>query len=243
MAQRHTGFFADPKVWIAIGALAVSVLSLVCTVVNQLGQNRRWDALNTATVEFKEGKFYVWREMTKEEGLATQWGYDDPLILGSPEAWNKFTLLYFLQLREPATGSVVPHSNPVFTVAEAQAEARRVGATLPVALFRAFRPVFIFENSGKTEATDCNIQVSIKLGDDAWKSAFTSNTPVRIPAAQSINVSFDFAVPLQAPIPDVIRFRIHVDFADIYGRKRARDLVAGWESKRNYWFYGTVERP
>lgn len=237
MTDGNGSFFSDPKVVISILALLVSIISVIWTLANQFDQNRRWDALNIAKVEFKEAKFYIWREMTKEEALKTQWGYE-PLIVGSPEAWNKLTLPYFLQLRDMATGVVVPHTNPVFTVGEAEAEARRVGFNSPVVLFRAFRPVFIFENGGKTEATDCNIQVSIKLGDDVWKPAFASNAPVRIPVAQSVNVSFDFAVPLQVAIPDVIRFKIQTEFSDISGKRPKRELVAGWESKRNYWFYG-----
>jgi hypothetical protein len=237
MAQAHTGFFADPKVWIAIGALAVSLLSLAWTVANQLGQNRRWDALNVASVQLKEVKFYVWRELAQEEALSTDWGYE-PLIFSSPEGWGKFRLVHFLQLRVPTTGEVHAHSNPVFTVTDAEAEAKRVGAGLPVSLYRAFRPMFIFENTGKTEADEWRVRIDLKLGQGEWQPAFTSNAPVRMAAGQTVNVSFDFSMPLQLPVPRELDFRISAQFKDIHGRERLYNIVAVWESQRNYWTYG-----
>jgi hypothetical protein len=236
MAEGITRFFSDPKVILSILALVVSISSFCWSLRNQFDQNRRWGALNAATVEFREGRFKTWREMSKEEAFSSNWGYD-PLILELQEAWNKYRLVYFLQLRDHATGAVLPHSNPVFTVAEAQAEARRVGVNSGVALFRAFRPVFVFENGGKIEALDCSIQISINFGENVWKPAFTSNAPVRIPAAGKFNVSFDFALPFEIPVPAIIRFRIHGEFSDIHGRRPPRDLVVGWESQRDYWFY------
>jgi hypothetical protein len=237
MAQGQTGFFADPKVWIAVGALAVSLLSLGWTVANQLGQNRRWDALNVATVQLKEVKFYVWRELTQEEAFSTDWGYE-PLLFSSPEGWGKFRLVHFLQLRAPATGEVQARSNPVFTVKDAEVEANRVGAHIPVLLYRAFRPIFIFENTGKTDADEWRVRIDLKLGQGEWQSAFTSNAPVHMAAGQSVNVSFDFAMPLQVPVPKELDFRISAQFKDIHGREQVQNIVAVWESQRNYWTYG-----
>ncbi len=243
--RRHTEgnarLFSDPKAIVSSMAFLLSIISLFWTIGNQSDQNRRWDTLNAATVEFTEGKFYTWREMTREETFGTKWGYD-PLILGTQEGWNKFRLIYCIQLRDPTSGVVLPHSNPVFTVAEAHAEARRIGITSGIALFRVFRSLFVFENGGKSDARDCSIQVNIKTGADSWRPAFASNAPIRIPAGHKFNVSFDFALPLDTAVPDTIRFKIHVDFTDIHGKRSDRDLVVGWDSKQDYWFYGPSEK-
>lgn len=238
MSTEKTGFFADRKVILPLFALVVSIASLILTLTNQWEQNRRWDGLNTGAVELKEAKFFTWRELARDEAFSINWGYD-PLILGSHEAWNRFRLLYFLQLRDPATGSPIPHINPVFTLVEAEAEVKRVGIKQPVALFRAFRPTFIFENLGKTEVADCRITIHMRLTDAEWRPAFSSNAPVRIPAGQAVNVSFDFAIPLEQPIPKQITFKIGIEFFDIHRRHHSREVVASWESERDYWFYGT----
>lgn len=241
MSSESPSFFSDPKVILALFALIVSIGSLICTLANQWEQNRRWDALNVGMVELKETKFFTWRELTRDEAFSTNWGYD-PLILGSPEAWGKFRLVYFLQLRDPTTGTPIPKANPVFSLAEVETEVRRLGISQPVAVFRAFRPVFVFENIGKSEVTDCRIRIDMRLPSNDWQTAFESNTAVRIPPAQSVNVSFDFAIPLEQAIPNELSFKINVQFKNIHGQLRSREIVASWESQRDYWFYGKADR-
>lgn len=233
----NNSFFSDPKVWISILALAVSVGSLVWTLVTQRDQNRRWDALNAGSVELKEAKFYVWREVTRDEALTINWGYN-PLLFSSADAYNKFRIVYFLQLRDPVSGAPVPHANPVFTMSEVDNEVKRLGVKPPISVFRAFRPVFILENTGKTEVTDCHIEIDMRAGEEEWRRAFTANTPIRIAPGQPVNVSYDFALPFNTEIPKQISFRLHATFTDLHGRKRKRDVTASWESERDYWFYG-----
>ena len=236
MSTDSPGFFSDPKVLLSLLALFISISSLLWTLADQWEQNRRWDALNAGTVELKQARFYTWRELTHDEAFSTDWGYS-PLIFGSSEVWNKFRLVYFLQPRDPATGSPVSGANPVFTIPELEAEVKRLGIQQSIIVYKAFRPTFIFENIGKTEVADCNISIAIRL-DGGWQPAFHSNAPLRIPAGQPVNVSFDFAIPITQVLPKQIDFRIHIDFVNIHEKHHSREVVASWESERDYWFYG-----
>jgi hypothetical protein len=232
---------SDPKVILSILALIVSIFSLIWTCTNQWEQNRRWDALNAGTVELREAKFFTWRELTKTEAFSIEWGYD-PLILSSPEIYGRFRLLYCLQPRDPATGSPISKANPVFTLPELENELKRLDINQAVEVVRLFRPVFVFENIGKTEVTDWQVKIDLRLPNSNWQRAFESDTALRIPPTQNINVSFDFAIPLEQPIPDVLSFRISTVFKDIHGQQVLPETtIVSWESQRNYWFFGSED--
>ncbi|MBF0475654.1 MAG: hypothetical protein HQK59_07420 [Deltaproteobacteria bacterium] len=236
MSTESPGFFSDPKVLLSLFALLTSILSLFWTLANQWEQTRRWDALNAGSVELKEAKFYTWRELTRDESVSTNWGYD-PLIFGSSDGWNKFRLVYFLQPCDQATGAPISNANPVFTLPELEAELKRLRIQQQIEVYKAFRPTFIFDNMGKTEVIDCKIFVEMRL-ENVWRHAFNSNIPIRIPAGTTVNISFDFAIPISQVLPKQIDFKIHIDFMDIHGKHHSREVVASWESTRDYWFYG-----
>lgn len=237
MSTEQSGFFSDPKVILSLLAIFISLASLIWTLANQWEQNRRWDVLNIAAIELKEAKFHVYRELSKKEATSTNWGYS-PLIYSSPDNWDKYHILYFLQLRNSTDASLIPNANPVFTINEVEEEIKRLQIKSPVVLYRSFRPIFFFDNHGRTDATECNIEIYMKPDDEPWHRSFASNTPVRIPPDKSINVSFEFAIPLQSKIYKRIDYKVHIDFKDLQGNPHTRDLIASWESEHNYWFYG-----
>lgn len=79
MATDNSGFFSDPKNAISLFALLISITSLIWTLASQWEQNRRWDAVNLGRVELTDVGFIIWREISKEEALSTNWGYKPTL--------------------------------------------------------------------------------------------------------------------------------------------------------------------
>lgn len=104
--QENPSFFSDPKVIISILALVISVASLIWTLANQWGQNRRWEKLNNANPELKEVRLINWKEITAEEVHSTEWGYK-PDIYAKGEATNNYTLPYHLIARDSANNYTV----------------------------------------------------------------------------------------------------------------------------------------
>jgi len=237
MAIEQAGFFSDPKVILSLIALGISLISVIWTLANQFEQNRRWDSLNVAAVELKDVKFKVYRELTKKEAMTMNWGYS-PLIYNSPDNWDKYQMIYFLQLRNAGDNSLIPTINPAFTVNEAEDEIKRLQIKSPVNIYRSFMPIFYYDNQGKTDATECTIEIYMKPDNDPWHKSFTSNTPVRIPPSKVINVAFEFAVPLHSTMYKHIDFKIKLNFKDLHGNVRTPNVIASWESDKNYWFFG-----
>ena len=237
MATEHAGFFSDPKVILSLIALGISFISFIWTLVNQFGQNSRWYSLNVAAVELKDVKFKVYRELTKKEAITMNWGYS-PLIYNSLDNWDKYQMIYFLQLHNAGDNLLIPHANPSFTINEVEDEVKRLHVKSPVNIYRSFMPIFYFDNKGKKDATECTIEIHMKPDNNPWHKSFTSNTPVRIPPGKAINVVFEFAIPIQSTMYKRINFKIKLSFKDLHGNVHMRDIVASWESDKNYWFFG-----
>jgi hypothetical protein len=237
MATEHAGFFSDPKVILSLIAIGISLISFIWTLANQFEQNRRWDSLNIAAVELKDVKFKVYRELTRKEAMTMNWGYS-PLIYSSPDNWDKYQMIYFLRLRNAGDDSLISNANPAFTVNEVADEIKRLQIRSPVSIYRSFMPIFYFDNQGKTDATECTIEIHMKPDNNPWHKSFTSNTPVRIPPGKVVNVTFEFDIPMQSPMYKHIDFKIKLSFTDLHGNVHTRDVASSWESDKNYWFFG-----
>lgn len=77
-----------------------------------------------------------------------------------------------------------------------------------VTLAKLFRPNFVFENMGKTEAQDLSINISAKLPGQQWQEAFTSNARISLAGGQASTVYFDLELPFHTDLPEQVSFRI-----------------------------------
>ena len=234
--KETSNFFSDPKVIIALFALVISIIGFIWTLANQWEQNRRWDKLNAANVTIKEVKLARFKELNKEEAMNTQWGYE-PLIY-STEILNVFQLPYYLVARDSKTGELLNGFNQVFTINEVEKELKRISFTDKINLTKFFRPLFILENLGKTDANDLSIKIEIKWLDNDWRNAFTSNAEITLAAGQASNVSFGFEIPIEGKLPPVINFKIKLAYNDVNSNKIEKEIKAKWTSNDNYWSYG-----
>ena len=232
-------FFSDPKVILSLLALIMSFGNLIWTLVNQWEQNRRWDNLNTANIVIKEIKMIKRKELTKEEALKTNWGYN-PSIYSLGEASNLFQIPYCLNAHELSTKKTVEGLNVVFTIQEIEEELKRISYTNKVFITKLFKPLFTIENSGKTNATDLMIEISVKLPNEEWRSAFKSTTQITLASSQSSNVTFDIELPIELQLPEAINFKVNFSFKDVNYNSIKNEIKAKWTSMDNYWSYGEI---
>ncbi len=232
-----SSFFSDPKVILALFALLVSGLSFIWTLSNQWEQNRRWDSLNRANVVVKEVKMIKWKEVTNEEAQKMNWGYD-PLIYSSGETFDLFQIPYHLVARNITSKEKIKNVNPVFTLQEMEIELARVGYKGKINLTRLFRPRFILENTGKTDANDLDIEIFAKPENGEWHSAFKSNTLVKLVGSQTSTVYFDIEFPIERQLPTALNFKVELAYKDVHSNLIKTETKAKWTSNDNYWSYG-----
>ncbi len=232
-----SNFFSDPKVILSLFALLISILGFVWTLANQWEQNRRWDSLNAANIVVKEVKMIKWKELTKDEAMKTNWGYD-PSIYSSGETFNYFQIPYHLVASDLTTKERVAGVNPAFTLQEVEEELKRMGYKSKVIITRLFRPRFILENTGKTDANDLSIEIYAKLPNEDWRSAFKSNTLIKLAGSQTSTVTFDIELPIEGQLPSALNFKVELSFKDIHNNVIKRETKAKWTTSDNFWSYG-----
>ena len=220
---------------ISLIALFVSGASLLWTLANQWEQNRRWESLNNGNPEVKEINMTKWKELTKEEAINTQWGYN-PTIYGKGEIDNKFILPYRLVVRN-ASNEKIDRVNPVFTVHEVKQELIRIGYKGEASINMLFRPLFVIENMGMTVVKNLAIKIDAKLPDQEWQKAFTSNTTINLAGHQTSTIFFDFELPFDKQLPIQINFKIHFTFQDVNNKNVEKFINAKWTTNDNFWSY------
>lgn len=237
--NESSNFFSDPKVILSLFALLISSVSLIWTLANQWEQNRRWDNLNSANIAIKEVKMTKWKELTKDEAMKTNWGYD-PSIYSSTETFDLFQIPYHLVARDLTTKEKVKGVNPVFTIPQIGEELKRVGYNNKVFITRLFRPRFILENMGKTDATDLSIEIDAKPPNEDWRNVFKANALVILSASQTSTVAFDVELPVEVPLPSALNFKVKLVFKDLHNNIIKKEIKAKWTSDDNYWSYGEI---
>ena len=91
------------KDWISFAALGLSTCSLGWNWRTQRAQDTRWKALNDARLHLKEVKFKPWREMSRTEALAIDWGHTAKLVGGQLPSGH-YRLPYAITLCDRVTG-------------------------------------------------------------------------------------------------------------------------------------------
>lgn len=230
----ESSFFSDPKVIISIFALLISTVTLIWTLGNQSEQNRRWDKLNVANVILKEVKMTPCKKMTRAEVESTNWGYN-ALLYGS-DYENQYTLPYKLVVRD-LKHNLIPNVNPVYTINDLQKELVRIGYRGEANVAMVFKPIFVFDNKGRTDAKNLKIVIDSKFDSVEWREAYSSNAKLDLSIEQGIHISFEMEYPANIKIPDEILFKIKLAYDDIHGKPIKKEILTKWLSYVNDWSY------
>jgi hypothetical protein len=234
--KNQMGFLSDPKVFLSLASFVLASLSLIYTCANQYEQNRRWDSLNASNPILKEIKMLTFKEMTKDEALKIDWGYDANIYVkgdGSEVAY----IPYFLRIRKDQSGEILPNVNPVLKISEISSELQRIKYAEKVKIYKVFKPSLIIENTGKTIADQLSIKIQAKTKGQDWQNAFNSNSIISLAGDQSTSVYFEIEFPIYAQMPEDILLKIQIQWVDIHSTKQSKIINAKWSSKNNQWSY------
>lgn len=235
-------FWADPKIWVAILAVVISIINFIFLSQFRWDQNKRWDALNIARVELSEVYFIGWEEIDRQTAINRLWGYSPSVfsVVKNHVHTEKFLVLEELVLWDPIQNRKVTHSNGFHILSEAQLEMNRLGlAPQGTLVFKHMQLQVDLKNAGSTLAQD--IQATLDILDDGTgmkKSIFKSTSTVELFSGSSINLNTDIWLPLTTALPRPTRFHLNLIFTDIHGEKHERTIPIDYDPERNYWIYG-----
>ena len=242
MSQTAQSFWADPKVWIAILAVTISVIDLIALSWFRWDQNRRWDALNIARVELSDVYLIAWEELDRNIAVNRNWGYQPMIfsVIKDHVHTDRFRVYEELVLWDPTRNVRIPGSNGFHTLDESQAEIRRVGlGSEPATIFKRMQMQVDLKNAGSTVARD--LKITVDLLDDGTgtrQTVFRSTSNVELLSGSSINVNMDIWLPLQSTLPISTQFHLNLSFVSIHGEHLSRMIPIEYQPSRNYWVYG-----
>lgn len=233
--NNNTGFWSDPKVWISMLALTISILGFFWTLFNQVEQNRRWDSLNSANIIVERAVMNRFKIVTKEYAMKTIWGYD-PNIYGS-EVDNQYVIPYKLVLLDRLTHKPKTDINACFTIDEVKNELNRTNSKGDFDVVKHFEPKFEIKNKGKTDATIIDISVDVKKSDLEWDNVYNSKSKITLAVDQISTIQLILHQPVNLAFPDELFYRIRLTYLDIHGGKIEKVENIKWFSGTNSWGY------
>ncbi len=180
-----------------------------------------------------------WFEVSRDEAMTIDWGHQAQLV-GGQLPTGRFRLPYGIVARHRDTAQLVADWTAVQTVAMAEREARRL--TLEprsLELCRLLRPEFIVVNAGKTDARDWTSAAWMRVDQGEWLKAHQSNAAVTLGPDQESGFFFDVFLPLGAPFPAMISFKVKLHAMTEEGEEIAQEVVASWDVASDSWFYGS----
>lgn len=240
MTTDTPSFFADPKVVVSLIAIVISLGSLIWTLANQWEQNRRWDALNLGRVQLSDVGFIIWKELSKEEALSTNWGYKPTLysVVQDRVHLGKYQMPYELVLMD-SNNVRIPNSNGFYTLVEAQQETERLKPQTQPNVLKHYQVQFNFKNTGSTSSKETSIRITAQIsGNDKPLDIFKSIEPIDLLPSSSINAVSNFYVPLNAALPQIMKFSAFITYKDAHDKINTRELPIVYDEGQNYWTYG-----
>lgn len=242
--------FWDPKIWglllIFLGTLAVGGGNFLYTWGVQQEQNHKWDALNAYGVELMDAGFVIYKQISEQERINTNWGYN-PITLRFAKdriISSQYQLPYELLLvKAPIMNEQfeqVPNSNYFFTVDEGKKEIERLG--LQEGKFKIYKHLqiqFDFKNIGKTIAKNVRIKiVSIDPQSGKEVTPFNSDESIDLLPDRGSSTTVSIWCPLNENLPKLLKLRANITYVDINGKVQERIVPVIYDSTQNYWIYG-----
>src|SRR5713101_4138207 len=203
-------FFGDVKGPLALLAVIVSVISLYATISNQAEQNRRWEALNLGRIDLTDESFTMFKELSKEELDASDWGYIPfafPRLEGRVVT-QRMQLPYELVLWDANNKRRLPLSQGFFKLPEAQLEFARLGldaSQQSIQVLKHYQVLFEFKNTGSTSVSE--FEMSITAESQTKKAPLTvfnsRSRPDLLPGGTG-NAAVDFYSPINEMLPEIM---------------------------------------
>lgn len=232
----NPGFFSDPKIWISLFSLGISVFTFIYSLYNQSEQNRRWDIINLANPAIRDMKMVRRKQFQADVANRINWGY--PTTMYREEGTDVIFLPYFLKIYDANSNQELNGANPVFTMDEARAEATRLGFTGSILVRKHLRAKFDIENIGKTEAKNFRALVEVKPPGQTWQT-LPPLAPIQA-FGPGVTVFYEtsFSVSADTHTLGNVQFKFNFQFEDMNGQVRSKTAETTWISESNVWANG-----
>ncbi|GEM_PF-5763693 len=237
---------SNAKVWLSIISIFLSagfgaINYFYTRSVNQ-NQNERWDKLNIAEITLTDIGFLIQQKLSEQKAKQTNWGYK-PLLFREikDRVYTGYVQVpYALVLvRLPSNKSIelIPHGNFIFTLSEYSNEIKRLNLKVgEYDLMKRFEIQFNFKNIGKTIAKDVRIKIDMIEPRNNEGSVLTQ--PAEILSEISFNKTFIFFLGMSTDIPSNLKFRLNIQYKDVFEKEHEKQIPIIYDSSRNYWQYG-----
>lgn len=242
----NDGFFTDPKVWLGIISILLSIVigigNFFYTLSAQHEQNRRWDKLNIADIALTDVGFLIFQELSEQKARETEWGYKPILFRAAKDRVfsGVVQIPYGLVLVRPVTDKKIeeiPSGNFFFTLSEGISESKRLelkdGQYI---IMKRFEIQFNFKNIGRTVARD--LQGKIVMIEPKNNEGSILTQPIEMLLDMSFNKTFQFYTSVDSGLPANLKFELYFKYRDIHEEEHEKRIPVTYDSSRNYWEYG-----
>jgi hypothetical protein len=234
MMPAFGGFLSDPKNWIALSAFVLSVINFSYSFVNNRRQNRRWHELNRPRLRLVNPRLEDWAELDRKELTNGLIDYD-LLAYNIESSTERVRAHGHLVVHDTETGQRHYGHAPVFTVPEAEAEARRLGLTPPFMVVQFIKFVFPIRNAGKTDAHDVTMRIEALDAQNQPVELDTYGPDGSLGPDEEVFLTAPFGIPLEASAPNEATFVITFTYRDEEGNSFKERITRRWTRAENYW--------
>ncbi len=230
-------FWGDPKVYLSLLAILISLAAFIFTLANQSEQNRRWDALNLGNVVIKETEFIKFNSLTVVEAQQIDWGYNVLLLQNANEQDKVFTI-NCLQIFDITNNQIIPHSKVCRTMKDVYEEIEDMHLTpSDVTIKRVFKGRISMENIGKTDVNNFSATVLGLRPNGNWDQLFASQEKRNLGGSQKLDLPLTINFTLEGNIPEQMNFEIKWEYQDANGVEHKKSQKMRWIRRENKWSF------
>ena len=233
-----SSFFSNPVNWVALGALIISIISLIYTYSSMLDQNKKWDALNDAKIDLVDIYFFAWELITVSESNSIKWDWKPNLFTvvenkastGILKLLDKLIIVDKNRIKIEGSGSYR-------TVAEAVKSAQELGLESDEYSLTKHQKLWLkVKNVGQTNAKDIHIILQrFEEESDSWIEDFNTTSNIELVAGASRNFSVDFFISINDFYPDPMKFKLSLNYSTIDDRKILIEHPLEYRPHDNLW--------
>lgn len=234
--MNSSSFWSDPKVYISLLAILISLAAFLFTLANQSEQNRRWDKLNSGNAILQKLEFRTLRMVKASEINTTDWGHQAFFndIQGDT---SNYIMLYCLEIIDPILTQGHPPLKMCFTIKDLFKEMQQVGIKTDISkIARAMKPILTIKNVGKTDLKKVIVTFFIQE-DNTWSQMPPIDQQVTLAPEGILRIPITIFFSLNGPMPDLINCKVKIQYEDVNGNKISKFEMRHWESKTNEWTY------
>lgn len=216
-------FFTKFSPLIAIGALVLSVINFVDT-------GNKWDELNNANIVLTDLKTAATGTISLDSIGKMDFGIHNPLY-GPSGSNDKVNIYHYLVPYDSTNRRINLPIKPI-TSSSAQSALKMLGKSGDFQLHKAIEFDVFYKNIGKTVAKDCVISIAF-LGAEFNQVKepdidYNDTTKFLHPSDFVSMLKGEFEFQTNAILPEFIKFKVHISFTTINGKRISRDEIYTW---------------